>query len=332
MQPPLVSRRFSTKGLPEAKQVALWQEQFGRNMLRLDMRLTKSGPLNAEATLRALPGLRTVNCSSSVGVSFIRSRELLDDGEDSVGIVVNLAPRAVASQRDQEFSLALAEGVSFFTASVATLTTTRHVGLLFPRSALAARVPRLDAIHPRKIPSGSEALRLLTSYVRTVQGKLSLDNARLEAAVVGHIHDLAALVLEPNPKDRDASLGAVAAARLEAVLTVIGRRFAEHDLSLTEVARSQNVSPRYVQYLLETTGKSFSDRLSELRLAHARTLLQNGAETRRVGEIARAAGFSDISYFNRLFRARFGDTPRGMRGTARHAVDRKMPHPPGPTP
>jgi AraC-like DNA-binding protein len=34
----------------------------------------------------------------------------------------------------------------------------------------------------------------------------------------------------------------------------------------------------------------------------------------RVAEIALEAGFSDISYFNRLFRARFGDTPTGIRG------------------
>jgi AraC-like DNA-binding protein len=28
------------------------------------------------------------------------------------------------------------------------------------------------------------------------------------------------------------------------------------------------------------------------------------------------AGFSDISHFNRLFRARFGDTPGGVRAQA----------------
>jgi AraC-like DNA-binding protein len=29
------------------------------------------------------------------------------------------------------------------------------------------------------------------------------------------------------------------------------------------------------------------------------------------------AGFSDISHFNRLFRSRFGDTPKGVRAQAR---------------
>jgi AraC-like DNA-binding protein len=34
---------------------------------------------------------------------------------------------------------------------------------------------------------------------------------------------------------------------------------------------------------------------------------------RRNADIAMEAGFSDVSHFNRLFRARFGDTPSGVR-------------------
>jgi AraC-like DNA-binding protein len=37
----------------------------------------------------------------------------------------------------------------------------------------------------------------------------------------------------------------------------------------------------------------------------------------RICDIALRAGFSDISHFNRLFRSRFGDTPKGVRTHAR---------------
>jgi len=38
------------------------------------------------------------------------------------------------------------------------------------------------------------------------------------------------------------------------------------------------------------------------------------SERTKISEVATTAGFSDISYFNRAFRARFGATPKDIRG------------------
>jgi AraC-like DNA-binding protein len=83
---------------------------------------------------------------------------------------------------------------------------------------------------------------------------------------------------------------------------------------MVKLARMQRVSPRYLQRLMETTGTPFTARVNELRLQHAFALLAQG-DSRHVSDIALQAGFSDISHFNRLFRARFGDTPSGIRRT-----------------
>ncbi|MBP0112132.1 protein of unknown function [Bradyrhizobium vignae] len=42
-----------------------------------------------------------------------------------------------------------------------------------------------------------------------------------------------------------------------------------------------------------------------------------------MSDIALVAGFSDVSYFNRLFRARFGDTPREVRRRGVRQDDRE---------
>jgi len=82
------------------------------------------------------------------------------------------------------------------------------------------------------------------------------------------------------------------------------------------VARRQGVSRRYLQRLLEESGMSFTKRVNELRLQKAFALLTTEwYGKRRISDIALEAGFSDISHFNRLFRARFGDTPRGVCGS-----------------
>jgi len=54
--------------------------------------------------------------------------------------------------------------------------------------------------------------------------------------------------------------------------------------------------------------------VNELRLQQALKLLsESGGGAQRISDIALQVGFSDVSHFNRLFRARFGDSPRNVR-------------------
>ena len=107
------------------------------------------------------------------------------------------------------------------------------------------------------------------------------------------------------------------ATRRTAALDYIASHFSDPKLSLTKVARSLRISPRYLQRLLETAGMSFASNVIELRLKQAFMLFtaQRGGKV-RISDIALQSGFSDVSYFNRLFRSRFGDTPSGVRGSS----------------
>jgi AraC-like DNA-binding protein/DNA-directed RNA polymerase subunit N (RpoN/RPB10) len=285
-------------------------------MLRVDVEPVSSAPFNAEATLRSLPSLRTVSCATSVGAHYDRTKQLVSDGDDSVGIVVNLGRKAVVACRGQELVLGPGDAVPILTQIPACLTATRHVGLLFPRAALASRISDIESSDVGIIPRGAESLRLLVSYIRAVRENAVLGTPGLRDAVVSHIYDLAALALGPHRAED--SLSAVTAARLHAALALIENSFSDPGLTAAEIARRQNISPRYLQRLIETTGKSFSTHLNELRLQRAYALLgECRDQTQRISEIALQAGFSDISHFNRLFRARFGETPSAVRADAK---------------
>jgi len=59
---------------------------------------------------------------------------------------------------------------------------------------------------------------------------------------------------------------------------------------------------------------SFTERVMELRLQKAHALLAGAAHRRlKIIDIAYACGFGDLSYFNRVFRRRYGDTPSAVR-------------------
>jgi AraC-like DNA-binding protein len=101
---------------------------------------------------------------------------------------------------------------------------------------------------------------------------------------------------------------------LEAVLADLGKQFSDPGISARSVGRRLGLSARYIQELLASTGIGFSERVMELRLQFAKTML-GGIRFRetRISDIALEAGFSDISYFNRSFSRRFGCTPKAAR-------------------
>ena len=93
--------------------------------------------------------------------------------------------------------------------------------------------------------------------------------------------------------------------------------FPDPAFSPQSLARKVGVTTRYIQDLLHETGASFTDRVVELRLQRARTMLADpGHDRLKVGEIAAACGFNEIPHFNRCFRRRFGATPTQVRGRA----------------
>ena len=80
-------RRFSTQEIAERDRVSMWREEFGRNLLRADIVPLSESPLHAEATLRVLPGLRTIVYGGSA-TRFQRTRATVADGDDFISIIV----------------------------------------------------------------------------------------------------------------------------------------------------------------------------------------------------------------------------------------------------
>ena len=82
--------------------------------------------------------------------------------------------------------------------------------------------------------------------------------------------------------------------------------------SLTEIAGLLHYELSSLSRLIrQKTGRTYTELLQEKRLSQAAWLLRN--TDRRVDEIARAVGYENISYFHRLFAARFAVSPKTFR-------------------
>jgi AraC-like DNA-binding protein len=316
--PDSAPKRFSTDQFPERERVSRWREEFGRTLVRIDIvPHTTDVPFWAEAVLQKLPGVHVAVCAGSPSLMDRPSALVALDAHagDTVGLVVNTAPAPMpVTQRGAEVVLGEGDAVLLRHEETCTLpSTTGHVGFVLPRAALAVRTDDLDGAAMKQTSRKDPALRLLLSSIGHIQSNPEAGGLALQQTIVNHVHDLAALVLGANSEAREQARRSVGAARLKQAIAYIGRHFADPGLTIVSVAQEQGISPRYLQELFEQSGSPFTARVNELRLKRAFALLTRFPD-RPVSGVALEAGFSNVSHFNRLFRARFGESPTAARG------------------
>lgn len=170
----------------------------------------------------------------------------------------------------------------------------------------------------RPVPSHNPALRLLTAYLALLEGSAHLDSPDVAHAAATHICDLVAMALGASGDARHlAAERGVRAARLATIKHWILGRLDSPALDVATTAAAANVSTRYVQRLFEEEGTTFTAFVLARRLALARRrLCDPNLDHLAIGCIAYSSGFGDLSYFNRSFRAAYGETPGDARQRA----------------
>lgn len=167
--------------------------------------------------------------------------------------------------------------------------------------------------HPRLALSSTAMGRALA---RTLSGYADLcigsEAAPLVPALGDHLLDLLShadrfVTGEPSARVRPS-------VQLSMMLDHLDRHFVEVDFNAASLAQKFGYSPRYVHKLFNSTGRSVGEHVNDRRvLASARSLLDPGCRKMTIAEIAFAAGFKDISHFNRLFKRCHGLSPRDFR-------------------
>lgn len=313
---PPFSVRMSSDTIPEGDLREIAHDLFCREIMRLDMEEIGDVPIKADLTLRVLPQLKLVN-GWTQGIKTTRSKPFLSDGNDDVYLAVSRRGQMIIRQRDVEADL---EQDAAFLGSLAERGEYLHVKtdatrIMVPRKTIAAFVPDIDDRLLTLVPAGNEALRLLIAYVEALDCARLANAPQVAELAVNHVHDLFALAVGAGgPAAHFAAQRGLRAARLQAIKADIKRRLGPNTISVEEVAARHGISPRYIRKLFEAEDISFSGYVLEQRLLRAWQMLRATSHAHLpVSAIAYDVGFGDLSYFNRAFRRRFGDTPTAMR-------------------
>jgi AraC-like DNA-binding protein len=297
-----------------------WREQYARRGTQLGFEPSSDAPfLSSVRPIWDAP--RIVQTRLSPGLLF-RDKNMIRDGDDRLSLVLTTSSRLTVGHRGRELCLEPGDAAMFQADAPGRAGSKRGfsvIELSMPQIEWHSRGVRPGDCLMRPVRRDSEGLKLLAGYIRSlesVSASVSLDGRDL---IRRHVIDLAVLAATRPESIGESDASAVVAARRAAVLDYVATRFQDPDLSIVRIASALRISPRYVQRLLETLGTSLTAYVTELRLQLAFKLLtEHGRQPRRVADVAMEVGFSDLSYFNRSFKSRFGDTPRGVRASGGH--------------
>ena len=248
-------------------------------------------------------------------------RHVAGDSQSEFALSINTGPAPWhVSQRGRELAPRPGEGVLYKVHGDPNEFRFRSDGgwisISLPESDLLARIPNAQDLVLVPIDPASPALRHLHRYAEILFGQNDIHrDPELTAFVKTTLFDLVALVLGAHRDEADlAGMRGLRAARLAQILAGIKQGFSEPDFSPQTLATRTGLSPKYIQKLFHETGTSFTERVLDLRLRKAHQMLADFHNDRgRISDIAFACGFNEVSYFNRCFRRRYGETPTQAR-------------------
>ncbi len=306
-------RHFTSESYPEGGRGAAWQDLIGT--LGLRSTLPPHGlVVHATATLRGSPDGTSI-ARLSAGPQTLTSLQqradlplLLRLPEDGATLMVDGCHRPVAAgellilPRPGEWTVVFDRDVRCSVLSVpAGAFRGRKIGPLDFGPARLLRPEGLAAVLSQALDAAAEDLDALSPSDWS-----AVDQSLAEL--------LLTLVRQPPVGAVDAGGTAGQAALLHRIGQTVERRLDDPDLTPARVAQIEGISERYLQKLFEGSGDNFTHYLRERRLHRTWVDLANPAEAHQsVSEIAYRCGFSDAAHFSRVFRERYGLSPRGFR-------------------
>ena len=315
-QAPPQRLRISTEMLPGRDGISAFREEFARRIFKMDVVPLGDGKSRMDLTVLKLGPAAVGSCAGNAA-EFVRDVRQVKDGVGDFLLCFLKNGPVRSLHAGQENSLDAGSAALYDHGQTSRVGSQHSAGVrnvMVPAAMLKALVPHPEDRAGHVVRPGP-ALHLLDNYLAALLALDKLPPPELAHLIGLHLVDLFAAAIGPTAEAAEIIAGrGLKAARLRAILAEIARHSGNPAFDIDRVAGRFGLSRRSVQVLLEESGKPFTEHLAERRLERAYAMLTDPRFShRRIIDIAFAAGFGDVSHFNRLFRRRFGETPSSAR-------------------
>lgn len=298
--------RVSTFGIPPAARLAFWNEIVSE---AFDDIVVDAGPgFEGAVAMRRIGGIEFARVES--GAAEVRRLRPLCGGPGAL-FKIHLQERGCGVSRQDRREAALRPGA--FTLcdasqpySLEFSSFNQMMVLRFPAEPLLARIEDPDRYIGQVMESHVGANRILTSFLRSVWENEDV-GAEFEEAVPGIVFDMLAGAFKA--RNDLCGNGDHVSDRSKCIRAYIDAHISDPALRASTVARATGVSNRSMQMIFAKSGMTVTEYIVMQRLKLAAARLLNGAVN--ITELAYDVGFSDLTYFSKSFKRRFGVSPRG---------------------
>lgn len=180
----------------------------------------------------------------------------------------------------------------------------RSLVITIPAGMMRSRLPDIDLRCGMPVRSTRGPQRLLHDYAMSLLAQAPDLPLPLRAQAEAHLLDLLCAVAPGAGPDR---------LERQCPRRYLLAHLADPAISPATAALALGVSVRTIHARMALLGTTFARELREQRLQRCHADLLQGKASGTITEVARRWGFDDPGSFSRLFRARFGVTPRDRR-------------------
>lgn len=307
---------FSTQEKPAAERRDWWREVICRHYAQVDIVSTLAADYHGETRIMPLPDVQLSAVRSGTIAIERQARDPERNDQDAYFAVLLLSGTYRLQQDGREATLQPGD-MAIYDA------TRRHrldcfgndfAKLIFavPRPVLQRRIAGIERCTAVRIAGDHGVGAIASNFLRT--SAYQIDHlAPHEQAKLGHAAvDMLTWSLDTlNPAKQSRSPRQETA--LMRVKACIEQQLRDPELDTAMIAAKTGLSPRYINSLFAAEDTSLMRFVLQRRLECChRELSATGHSGLRVSDVAFRWGFNDLSHFSRVFKQRFGVTPRQL--------------------
>jgi AraC-like DNA-binding protein len=301
---------WSTDTARARERFSYWRESVCRAVFNISIEAPPER-FSASIASRSFGPMRfaTSECS---GYQIVRNRRDIESAPaDHYSVYLQVHGQARISQGDNTFTfrpndIAITDGRLPFHADLSGAG--RRAIAVIPRKMIIQRAPWLSSF--RKLSANSPFVDLAGRHLLELTAVGSKLSESATALLSENLCNLLALASAPRlePTRLRPEL------QIEALLAFCRQHLHDPELSPRLVAHHLGISVRTLHLRFKQIGQTFGRWVLESRLAACSIALRDhNQHSLNISEIAYRWGFNDLSHFNKVFRARYDQTPREWR-------------------